>query len=133
MTRLSVDEAFIALIIVAMEVNGHTAPAEAARAQRIVMSMARFRGRRAGVGRLIAQMKSRAGDHPLEELREAACRAIPSRLRGPALAVVADVVTVDGRLDRDERRFLAAVGKQLGQPRAELNAIIDVIRMKNRA
>lgn len=131
--RLSVDEAFIALMIAAMEANGHAAPAEAARAQRIITSMARFRGRPATVGRLIARMKRMAGDRAPEEVVAAACGAIPGRLRGPALAVAADLVIVDGRLDAPERKFLSSVATHLGQTRRQARTILDVVRLKNRA
>jgi tellurite resistance protein len=129
--RLSGDEALIALIIGAMEANNHTAPEEAARAQHLVWSMPRFHGRSgAHLGRLIAAMKQMAHDYPPEIVIAAACRAIPARRRGAALAVVADVLVV-GRLQRDERRFLLSVAKQLGQSPAQTKAILDVIRLKN--
>jgi len=131
--RLSVDEAFIALMIAAMEANGHAAPAEAARAQRIITSMARFRGRPARVGMLIERMKRLTGDRAPDEVIAAACRAIPARLRGPALAVAADLAIVDGRLDGPERRFLSSVASQLGQTRRQAKIILDVVRLKNRA
>lgn len=132
--RLSADEAFIALIIGAMEANNHTAPDEAARAQHIVWSMARFRNRNgATIGRLIASMRQMAHDYAPEAVIGVACRAIPERLRGAAFAIVADVILVDGRVQRGERRFLLAVAEQLGQPPAQAKAILDVIRLKNRA
>jgi tellurite resistance protein len=132
--RLSPDEGFIALIVAAMDANNHTAPEEAARAQHIVWSMARFRNRNgATVGRLIATMKQMVHDYAAEDVIAAACRAIPARLRGAALAICADVILVDGRVQRDERRFLLSVAAQLKQQPAETRAILDVIRLKNRA
>ena len=130
--RLSADEAFIALMIAAMEANHHTAPEEAARAQHIVSSMSRFRRKNAAaIGRLIATMKQMAHDYDPLEVVTAACRAIPSRLRGAAFAVVADVILVDGRVQSEERRFLQSVASQLGQSPARAKAILDAIRLKN--
>jgi tellurite resistance protein len=132
--KLSTDEAFIALIIGAMEANGHAAPEEAARAQHILSSMSRFRRRKqSDVGRLIAAMKQMTHDRDPLDMVAAACRAIPSRLRGSAFAVVADVILIDGRLERDERRFLRAVGTQLGQPPAVTRILLEDIRLKNQA
>lgn len=132
--RLSADEAFIALIIAAMEANNHTAPEEAARAQHIVSSMSRFHRKNAAtVGRLIAAMKQMAHDYDPLEVVTVACRAIPSRLRGAAFAVVADVILVDGRVQSEERQFLRSVASQLGQSAAQTKAILSAIRLKNRA
>jgi hypothetical protein len=132
--RLTTDEAFIALIIAAMEANNHTAPEEAARAQHIVSSMARFRHRNAAtIGRLIATMKQMAHDYDPLEVVTAACRAIPSRLRGAAFAVVADIILVDGRLQSGERQFLRSVATELGRSPTEAKAILDAIRVKNTA
>jgi hypothetical protein len=132
--RLSADEAFIALIIAAMEANNHTAPEEAARAQHIVSSMSRFRRKNgATMGRLIGTMKQMAHDYDPLEVVTAACRAIPARLRGAAFAVVADVILVDGRLQSEERRFLQSVANQLGRSPAQTKGILDAIRLKNKA
>jgi hypothetical protein len=132
--RLSADEAFMALIIAAMEANNHTAPDEAARAHHIVWSMSRFRKRNgAAVGRLISTMKQVAHDYPPDDVIAAACRAVPPRLRSSALAIVADVILVDGRLQRGERGFLYTVADRLKQPRARARAMLELLRVKNRA
>ena len=112
---LSADQAFIALIIAAMEANDHAAPEEAARAERLVRSLSRFRRRRRpSVGRLIAEMKSYCAATAPAAVVDAACRAIPPRARTAAFAAVADLLAVDGRLDRSEHRFLRDVAEQLG-------------------
>lgn len=132
--RLSTDEVFIALIIDAMEANNHTAPDEAARAQHIIWSMSRFRNRNgATLWRLITSMKQMAHDYAPEDVISAACRAIPVQLRGAAFTIVADVILVDGRVQRGERRFLMSVAKQLDQTSTKTKTILDVIRLKNRA
>ena len=114
-SHLSADQAFIALIIAAMEANNHAAPEEAARAERMVHSMSRFRRRsRASVGRLIAEMKTFCGATAPAEVVDAACRAIPPRAKTSAFAAVANLLTIDGRIDRAERRFLRDVAQRLG-------------------
>lgn len=132
--RLSPDEGFIALIIGAMEANDHTAPDEAARAQHILSSMARFRNRDGNyIGRIVEDMRRMTRDHAAGTMIDAACRAIPPRRRGAALAIVADVILVDGKMQRGERSFLSSVAEQLQQPPAAARAIVDVIRLRNQA
>lgn len=132
--RLTADEAFIALIIAAMEANNHTAPEEAARAQHIVWSMPRFHNRNgATIGRLIATMKQIVHDYPADAVIAAACRAIPKGRRAAALAVLADVMLVDRRLQRAERRFLMSVAARLEQSPAAAKITLEVIRQKNSA
>ena len=131
---LSADEAFIGLVICAMEANGHTAPSEAARAEHIVWSMARFRNRSgAVVGSLIARMKDVVGGGDWALVLEAVCRAIPAHLRQAAFAIAADVTLVDGRLERAERAFLDAAARNLHLSVPAAESILDVIREKNRA
>lgn len=112
--QMSADQAFIALIIAAMEANDHAAPEEAARAERLVRSLSRFRRRRrTSVGRLIAEMKSYCAATAPAAVVDAACRAIPPRARTTAFAAVANLLTIDGRIDSAERRFLRDVARQL--------------------
>jgi len=131
--RLSADEAFVALIIAAMEANDHSAPEEAQRAQHIVHSMSRFRKRGDAVGRLIFDMKQMRREHAPDAIIAAACRAIPPRLRKSAFAIVADIILADRRLQGIERRFLSSVAKQLEQTPADTNAILDAIRIRRGA
>lgn len=131
--RLSADEGFVALMIAAMEANEHSAPEEARRAQHFVRSMPRFRTRDAAVGRLIFDMKQIRREHAADAIIAAACRAIPPRLRRSALAMVADIILADGRLQGIERRFLSSVAKQLDQTPADTKAILDTIRIRRGA
>lgn len=131
---LNADEAFIALVICAMEANGHAAPSEAARAEHIVWSMARFRDRSGGVvGSLIARMKTLVGEADPQLLLNAIGAAIPSHLRQSAFAIAADVTLVDGRLEHLERRFLDDTARVLELSPAVAETTLNVIRVKNRA
>jgi hypothetical protein len=85
------------------------------------------------VGSLIARMKALAGRADPAQLRAAAARAVPSALRTSAFAIAADVVLVDGRLERAERAFLADLGRALRLSRQRAAEILNVMRMKNRA
>jgi hypothetical protein len=64
---------------------------------------------------------------------EAAARQIPTRLRRAAFAVAADLVLVDGRLQRGEERFLGGLAADLGVDQATATRILDVLRIKNSA
>lgn len=131
--RLSTDEAFIALLIGAMEANQHTSPEEAERAQHIVQSMRRYRRRGAAAGRWIAEMKVLVEEHGALAVVAAACRAIPKPSRSAAFAVVADLVLVDGRIEPAEQDFLRGVAADLKLDRRRAATMIELLRIKNGA
>jgi hypothetical protein len=64
---------------------------------------------------------------------EAAARKIPAPLRRAAFTVAADLVLVDGRLQRSEERFLWGLAADLGLDRKTTTRILDVMRIKNSA
>jgi tellurite resistance protein len=131
---LDVDDALIALLIAAMAASGHVSPDEAARAHHIVWSMRRFRHRSGdAVGHRIVRMRMFIENDGASPVIKAAARKLPARLRRPAFAVAADLVLVDGRLERLEGRFLRALAADLGLNRRVAQSILNVIRIKNSA
>lgn len=129
---LSGDQAIVAILIAAMLANDHVAPDESERAHQLIWSMRRFR-RRSGetVGRLIEQMRARvSADGPGAVLQQAA-RVLPAADRSSVLAVAADLVLADGRLQRQERQFLSELARQLKVPPALSLQILKVISVKN--
>jgi uncharacterized membrane protein YebE (DUF533 family) len=132
--RLTLDEAFIGLLIAAMDANGHVSREEAARAHHIVWSMKRFR-RKSGetVGRLIERMRAIVVASGSPATIAAATRVIPARLRPAAFALSADLVLADGRMDGAERRFLDALADQLGLDGKVRDALRAAILEKNSA
>ena len=113
--ELSADQAFIALIIAAMETDDHAAAAEAARADRLVHAMPRFRKHtRASIGRMVEGMKRYVGETDNATVIGTAALAIPSRSRASALKAVADIVLGDERLRRAEAPFVFQVAAALG-------------------
>lgn len=134
MTMLDPDDAFIALLIAAMAANGHVSAKQAERAQHIIWSMRRFRHRSGeAVGRRIERMRTLIEKRGASPVIEAAARAIPTRLRRAAFAVAADIVLVDGRMERSEGRFLRRLAADLGLDRDGARSILDVMRIKNSA
>lgn len=132
--RLTLDEAFIALLLGAMDANQHVSREEAARAHHIIWSMKRFR-RKSGdsVGRLIDAMRTLIEDHGALPVIAAAARVIPARLRLAAYAVSADLILADGKLEGAERRFLERLGRDLALDREALAGILDAMLVKNSA
>ena len=133
-SKLDADDAFIALLIAAMDASGHVSAEEAARAHNIIWSMRRFRHRSGDtVGRKIERMRTLVEKHGASPVIEAAARQIPTRLRAAAFAVAADLVLVDGRMERLEGRFLRQLAVDLGLERPTAKSILDVMRLKNGA
>ena len=134
MTKLTPDDAFIALLIAAMAANGHVSAKEAERAQHIIWSMRRFRHRSGeAVGRRIERMRTLIEKRGASPVIEAAVRQIPRRLRRAAFAIAADLVLVVGRMQRSEERFLRGPAANLELDRQIVKSILDVIRVKNSA
>jgi len=132
--KLDADDAFIALLIAAMDASGHVSAEEAARAHNIIWSMRRFRHRSGeAVGRKIERMRTLVEKDGASSVKEAGARKIPTRLRRAAFAVAADLVLVDGRMERLEGRFLRGLAADLGLDRQTAKSILDVMRIKNSA
>jgi hypothetical protein len=131
-SRLTLDEALLALFIGAMNANDHVAAAEAARAHHLIWSTRRFR-RRSGdsVGKLIQDMRTLVEESDAAAMVGRIAKAIPARLREPAFAVVVDLLLADGKLDGRERRFLHGLGSELKLRQDVARQIIDVIVLKN--
>ena len=133
-SRLTIDQAFIALLIGAMDANQHVSPEEAARAHHIIWSMKRFRHKSGEtVGRLIDEMRTFVETHGAVTAMAIATSTIPVRLRATAFALSSDLVLADGKIDRAERRFLHRLAEELGLESGMRDVILDVILVKNGA
>lgn len=131
---LSTDDAFLAVLIGAVEASGHASADELARAHNVVWSTRRFR-RRSGesVGRAIMRMRALMTEGDPAQILAAAARAVPARLRRAVFAIAADLVLVDGRLASGERRFLDRLAIDLRQARPFAKTVVDIMRVKNSA
>lgn len=76
-------------------------------------------------------MRALVEKHGAPPVIEAAAKAIPARQRRAAFAAAADLVLVDGRLDRLEARFLRVIADNLGLDRRTATNILNVVRIKN--
>jgi tellurite resistance protein len=134
LVRLKADAAFLAVVIGAMDASGHVSAEEAARAHDILWATRRFRHRDGDkVGLEIEHAKSLITQHGASAVIEAGARRIPTRLRPAVFAVAADIVLVDGRMERAEARFLRRLASDLGLRPAVAKTILDVLRIKNSA
>lgn len=131
---LDADAAFIAVLIAAINASGHISADEAERAHNVIWSTRRFRGRSGdAVGRKIARVRGLLEMHGTSSVMYSAARALSRPLRQTAYALAADLVLVDGRMERPERRFLARLADDLGLEPARARTILEVLRLKNRA
>lgn len=129
---MTLDQAIIAVLIGSMMANDHVSPEESERAHHITWSMRRFR-RRSGdtVGRLIESVRQRiVADGPTVTVSQAS-KVIPSSIRPSVLAVAADLMLVDGTLQRQERQFLGELARQLKIAPALSLQIVKAISIKN--
>jgi tellurite resistance protein len=131
-TRLTLDEALIALFIGAMNANDHVAREELARAHHLIWSTKRFRWKSGEtVGRLIDRMKRLLEEQEAGAVMEAAARAIPARLRSSAFAIVADLLLADGKIDARERKFLRHLAVNFNIRARVANQVIEAMLVKN--
>jgi|SRR5687768_4414650 tellurite resistance protein len=130
--RLSLDEAFIALLIGAMDANGRVSRDELARAHHLIWSMKRYR-RKSGehVGRLIDAMRTMVEEHGALGAIASAAQVLPGRLRPAAFAVSADLILADGKMERAERRFLNRLATDLGLGPQATARILEAMLLKN--
>lgn len=115
-----------------MMANDNVAPEESERAHHITWSMRRFR-RRSGdtVGRLIERVRERIVSEGPAAVVQQASKVIPAPMRPSVLAVAADLVLVDGTLQRQERQFLGELSRQLKIAPALSLQILKAISIKN--
>lgn len=129
---MSVDQAIIAVLVESMLANEHASAEEHERAHHVTWSMRRFK-RRSGetVGRLIESVRERILRDGGPAVIQQASKIIPSSLRPSVLAVAADLVLVDGTLQRQERQFLSELARQLKIAPALSLQILKIVAIKN--
>jgi hypothetical protein len=82
-------------------------------------------------GRTIERMKSLIESQGASAVLDASARTNPRQLRPAAFAIAADLILVDGRMERSEARFLRALATALRLTVRVTDAILKVIRIKN--
>lgn len=131
---LDTDDAYIAVLLAAMDASGHTSADEAERAHHIIWSTRRFRDREGPeIDERIERVRTLIAEQGTAPVLDASASAIPDGLRPAVFAVAADLVLVDGRLERLESNFLRGLAAALNLDAAMADRILDVIRIKNSA
>ena len=131
---LTLDEAFMALLIGAMDANRHVSREELARAHHLIWFMKRYR-RKSGdhVNRLVDRARTIIEEQGALPVVAAAARMIPVRLRPAAFALSADLVLADGKMEPAERRFLSRLAGNLALDPKTAAGLLDAILVKNSA
>lgn len=131
--RIEIDDALIALFIAAMNANGHVSRQELARAHHLIWSTRRFR-RKSGeaVGRLVDRAKRKLEGEDAASVIVAATKRIPTTLRLPAYAIVADLVLAEGGIDARERKFLEQLASRLRLSASRAREVVAAMVVKNR-
>jgi hypothetical protein len=133
LSRLSTNEALIALLVAAIEANQHASAEEAARAERVVHDLARLRRlSQAARGRMIEDMKAAVRDHGAAAVMAAACAQIPAGLRHRAMVAIAEVMATHG-LDRIESAALIDVAHRFGFSVDDTAAAVEEARRNVKA
>lgn len=133
LSRLSATEAFVALLVAAIETNDHASAEEAARAERVVHDVPRLRRlSRAVRGRMIEEMKAAVRDHGAAAVMAAAAEHLPPALHRQALIAAAEVMSTHG-LDRMESAALLDVARRFGWSPEDTAAALDDARRNVRA
>ena len=132
MPAIGRDDAFVTVMIAAMLASGHASAEEGERAHNILWSTRLFRSRsgEAVAGR-IERMRRLILQRGAAAVLGTAVPLIPPRLRQAVFAVAADIVLVDGRMERLESEFLRTLAEKLGLSAMTAQTIQDVIRTKN--
>jgi hypothetical protein len=132
-SRLSANEALIALLVAAIEINEHASPEEMARAERVVHELAGLRRlSRQARGRIIGDMKEAVRVHGPAAVMAAACEKLPPRLHRKAVVAIAEVMSTH-RFDRNESAALLDVARCFGFSADDIAAAVDEARRAVRA
>jgi hypothetical protein len=76
-------------------------------------------------------MKKLLEEQDPASVMDLAAKAIPTRLRPSAFAVVADLLLADGRIDAQERRFLQRLAVNFHINPSVAADVIEVMLVKN--
>jgi hypothetical protein len=128
LSRLSTDEAFIALLVAAIETDEHASAEEAARAEHVLHEVPRLRRlARLTRGRIIEEMKAAVRDRGNAAVMAAAAERLPPALHRPALIAAAEVMLSRG-LDRKESGALLVVARRFGFSPEDTAAALEEAR-----
>ena len=130
---LTLEEAFAAVLLVAMAADGHVSDEERREFGTIVN---RVRLYRAVTGDQFAAMMDKLEGllrrEGVEPLLNRAAQGLPEELRETAFALAADLMLADGSVEAEERGLLEAMQARFGLSDATALKIVEVLLVKNR-
>jgi len=133
-SRLSASDAFAAVLVASVTVDGAIGVDESMRLESILSTSRAFRVPAAtGDGRAVEQAINLLNDHGTAEVLNACAAAIPAELHPTTFALATDLVLADGRVEAREKSFIDALQRALGVDDATAVKIVEVMLIKNRA
>ena len=132
-SALSPAEAFTAITLIAIAIDGYAADAEIGAINAALSRMQLFRSypndvMRKMIDRLLNLLQRQGADM----LLNAAVTTLPHDLQETAFAMAADIVLADGDVTEEEEALLNKLYRNLGISEENALKIIDVMIIKNR-
>ncbi|MBI2497147.1 MAG: tellurite resistance TerB family protein [Opitutae bacterium] len=130
---LNVEEAFAAVLLVAVAADGHVSDEEKREFAAIVNRVQLYRAMNGD--QFSAMMDKLHGLHRREgseRLIERAAQSLPSELRETVFALAADLVLADGSVEADEKTLLELLQSRLGIGDGLALRVVEVLAIKNR-
>lgn len=131
-TELSLQEAFVALMIAAARADGTVSAHEANRIEHVVAGMKLFGGYSYEARhKVFMAAADRINKEGIPDVVKASAAIVPKELGATTFAVAVDLMLSDGRLSADEERFAEQLRTMLNVEQESAAKIIDVLQTKN--
>lgn len=132
-TALGPAEAFAAIALIAIGIDGYVSDEEARSVMTTLMRMQLFRSYpNEVVRRMIDKLVGILQRQGTNVLFSAALSALPHDLQDTAFAVATDIALADGTITEEEESFLNSLYSALDVPEHVAKMIIEVMLIKNR-
>ena len=120
------EEAFVALAIVAVAIDGEHAEAEEMAVTQAILSAELFASHPAD--QLIAMINNSFNwihEQGIETIFQSAMRYLPENLRSEALTAIAKIIMADGKVSSEEKNLLSQVSQGFDIPEEQINQVLQ--------
>lgn len=120
------EEAFVALAIVAVAIDGEHAEAEEMAVTQAILSAELFASHPAD--QLIGMINNsfhRIHEQGIETIFQSAMRYLPENLRSEALTAIAKIIMADGKVSSEEKNLLSQVSQGFDIPEEQINQVLQ--------
>jgi hypothetical protein len=132
--KLSLPEAYAAVLVAAISADGRFGVEEANRLNNVLSTSRLFEGAvQAGDVTVVERALNLLSDRGLAPVLTACRASIPADLHASIFAVATDLVLADGRVDGPEKAFIDQLQAALQVDDATALKIVEVLLIKNRA